>query len=83
VVTRDASGRPGCVVPKLRGHTNRYAVRMLHKNHCRVGKRTKRFNGKIKRGRVVGSRARAGRRYVGNARVNYTISRGRRLASRS
>jgi hypothetical protein len=49
-----------CHVPKLRGLTLARAKRLLHKNHCAVGKITRRHSKKRQVGHVLASKPRAG-----------------------
>jgi PASTA domain-containing protein len=48
-----------CHVPKLRGKTLRRAKRLLHRNHCGVGKIRRRATGRQMAGRVLASKPRA------------------------
>lgn len=67
-----------CVVPKLAGKTLKAARAALKKANCKAGKVTRARSRKVKVGRVILSRPKAGtRRPIGSA-VALVVSRGRR-----
>jgi hypothetical protein len=66
-----------CAVPKLKGKSLRKARRAIKAHDCRVGKIRRAFSTKIKKGRVVSQKPRAGRRLKHGAKVTVVISRGR------
>jgi hypothetical protein len=63
-----------CVVPELRGLTVAGARRRLRTAGCRLGRAT-RIQGPERRGTVVGTRARAGRRLPRGSRVDVLVAR--------
>jgi hypothetical protein len=81
VTTRSvrASFAKACVVPKVKGATLRVAKRRLKAHHCRVGKLKHAFSAKVKKGRVMSQKPGAHRLREHNAKVNLTVSRGRKL----
>jgi hypothetical protein len=66
-----------CAVPKLKGKSLRKARRAIKAHDCRVGKIRRAFSTKIKKGRVVSQKPRAGRRLKHGAKVTVVVSRGR------
>jgi beta-lactam-binding protein with PASTA domain len=68
---------PLCVVPRVVGKTLSAAKRILRAAHCGVGKTTRVYS-KLKRGRVVAEKPRAGRHLKSGARVALTVSKGKR-----
>ncbi|HEU6445030.1 MAG TPA: PASTA domain-containing protein [Gaiellaceae bacterium] len=67
-----------CVVPKLRGKTLREARAAIVRGRCRVGRVERRFSSRLKAGRVISQRPRAGSRLPVRSRVNVVVSRGKR-----
>ena len=66
-----------CVVPRLRGATLAIARSRIRSAGCSVGS-VRRTRNRLRRGRVVAQSPAAGRRVSPRARVNVTLSRGRR-----
>jgi uncharacterized delta-60 repeat protein len=67
-----------CTVPKLKGKTFRAAKRALTKAHCSVGKRTRAFSSKVRKGRVIASKPGQGRTLARGARIRLQVSKGPR-----
>jgi beta-lactam-binding protein with PASTA domain len=67
-----------CVVPNVKGKTVPQAKAALRAKKCIAGKVTPAFNGKVKKGRVIGQSKRPGTRHPRNTKVNLTISKGAR-----
>jgi streptogramin lyase len=67
---------PACRVPRLRGKTLKAAKRVIRRHHCAVGKVKRRRSSKVKRGRIISQRPKAGKRRPGGSRVNLTVSKG-------
>jgi hypothetical protein len=67
-----------CVVPNLRGKTLRAARAAIRRGNCRMGQVQRRFSSRMKAGRVISQRPRAGARLAANARVHVVVSRGKR-----
>jgi hypothetical protein len=63
-----------CVVPKLKGKTLRKAKRLLKHAHCRLGKVARKPSTKVKPGRVIKSRFKAGTRHRAGTRVRVTVA---------
>jgi uncharacterized delta-60 repeat protein len=67
-----------CVVPKLKGKTLRAAKRALKRAHCSAGKVTRTFSAKVKKGRVISSKPRAGKKLAAGSKVRLTLSKGKK-----
>ncbi len=67
-----------CVVPNLRGKTLRASRAAIRRGRCRMGQVQRRFSSRMKAGRVVAQRPRAGARLAPNARVHLVVSKGKR-----
>jgi hypothetical protein len=67
-----------CVVPNVRGKTLRAARAAIRRGTCRIGRIQRRFSSRMRAGRVVSQRPRAGARLAANARVHLVVSKGRR-----
>jgi ABC-type transport system substrate-binding protein len=70
--------RPRCVVPNVRGKRVAQARRMLASRRCALGKVTRTYSAKVKRGRIIRQSRRPGARLPRGMRVNVVVSRGRR-----
>jgi eukaryotic-like serine/threonine-protein kinase len=68
---------PKCVVPKLAGRTLAAAKAALKKAGCKTGKVTRARSRKVKRGRVISSKPKAGTSRPLGAAVALVVSRGR------
>jgi PASTA domain len=64
-----------CVVPKLRGKTLAGAKRALKRAHCALGKVSRKASKRVKPGRVLASRLKAGSRVRAGTRVRVTVAR--------
>ena len=60
------------------GKTLRSATRAITKAHCKTGKVTKAYSTKVKAGVVMAERPKPRTRLKGGAKVNLTVSRGRK-----
>ena len=67
-----------CVVPKVVGRTLKRARARILKAHCRVGKLTKKFSTRRKRGFVLSQRPKPGTRLKAGARVALAVGKGPR-----
>jgi PASTA domain-containing protein len=67
-----------CVVPRLRGLTTLRARRLLAAKRCRLGRVSKAYSRKVRRGRIIGQSRRAGARLPRATRVHVVVSRGPR-----
>jgi hypothetical protein len=70
--------RVRCVVPKLKGKRLRAAKRALANAHCKPGKITKAYSKVVKRGLVLSQRPKPGKHSPAGARVNLTVSKGKK-----
>jgi subtilisin family serine protease len=69
---------PVCTVPRLRGLTLVGAKRSLVKRGCALGRVSKTYSKRVRRGRVVGQRPVPGLRLRRGAKIAVVVSRGRR-----
>jgi subtilisin family serine protease len=69
---------PVCTVPRLRGLTLAGAKRSLVKRGCALGRVSKTYSKRVRRGRVVGQRPGPGLRLRRGAKIAVVVSRGRR-----
>lgn len=67
-----------CIVPKLAGTTLPVARRRLARTSCRLGRTSRTYSRKVRRGRIISQRPQAGRRVGYGTAVNVVLSRGRR-----
>jgi len=66
-----------CKVPKVIGHKLAAARRTITRAHCKVGK-VKHAYSKVKKGRVSGEKPKPGTHHAAGAKVNLTVSKGRK-----
>jgi subtilisin family serine protease len=69
---------PFCTVPRLRGLTLIGAKRALVKRGCALGRISRTYSRRVRRGRIVAQRPRPGLRLRRGAKVAVELSRGRR-----
>jgi thermitase len=69
---------PECMVPRLRGLTLIVAKRALVKKGCALGRISRTYSRRVRRGRIVAQRPRPGLRLRRGAKVAVQLSRGRR-----
>ena len=67
-----------CIVPKLKGKTLAAAKKAIKRANCSVGKVTKRFSAKVRKGRVISSKPKAGAKLAPRAKVKLVVSKGRK-----
>jgi hypothetical protein len=67
-----------CIVPKLAGTTLPVARRRLARTSCRLGRVGRAYSRKVRRGRIISQRPKAGRRLGYGTAVNVVLSRGRK-----
>jgi hypothetical protein len=70
--------KPVCVVPNVRGRTTVQARRLLSSKRCALGRVTRAYSAKVKRGKIIKQSRRPGARLARGTRVNVVVSRGRR-----
>jgi uncharacterized delta-60 repeat protein len=69
---------PFCVVPGVRGQKLAAARTRLVRANCRLGKVRRAYSSRVRRGRVITHRPRAGARLAELAKVDVVVSRGKR-----
>jgi alpha-tubulin suppressor-like RCC1 family protein len=69
--------KPQCLVPNMMGMTLAQAKQALAKANCRLGNVGQAFSSKVKRGRLLSQKPRAGARLVANAKVSVVLSAGK------
>lgn len=67
-----------CVVPAVRGQKLSAARTRLIRANCRPGKVEQAYSRRVRRGRVISQRPRAGARLAELAKIDLVVSRGRR-----
>lgn len=67
---------PICKVPKVKGKKVRAARKAIKKANCKVGKVKKVFSSKVKKGRVVSQRPKAGKTGPAGMKVKLKVSKG-------
>jgi PASTA domain/FG-GAP repeat len=67
-----------CVVPNVKGKTLVRARALLAARRCALGRVTRGYSRKVRKGRVITQRPRASTRLPRGGRVNLLVSRGRR-----
>jgi hypothetical protein len=67
-----------CVVPKLRGKTLAKSKRLLKRAHCRLGKVVRKASTRVKPGRVLSTRFKAGTRHRPGTRIRVTVAKAPR-----
>jgi hypothetical protein len=67
-----------CVVPKVKGKRLRPAKRTIRKAHCSVGKVTRAFSTKVKKGRVISQRPKPGKKLAAGSKVKLKVSKGKK-----
>jgi PASTA domain len=65
-----------CLVPKLRRKTLRAARAAIVRNRCRLGRVQRRFSSRMRAGRVLAQRPRAGARLAAGTRIHLVVSKG-------
>jgi uncharacterized delta-60 repeat protein len=66
-----------CIVPKLKGKTVKAAKKAIKRAHCSLGKVTKAFSAKVKKGRVISQKPKAGKKLAPGSKVRLKVSKGR------
>ena len=67
-----------CLVPNVKGKTVARARTMLRSGRCALGRVTRRYSGRVRRGKVISQSRRPGARLPRGTRVNVIVSRGSR-----
>ena len=67
-----------CVVPNVKGKTLAQARRVLASKRCALGRVTKGYSQKVRKGRVISQTPSVGRRLPRGTKVHVKVSRGRR-----
>jgi hypothetical protein len=71
-----------CVVPNVEGKLLRAAKQAIARSHCTIGKITRKYSKKIRKGRVVSQAPAPGARLPNGDPVSLVVSRGPRPVSR-
>jgi hypothetical protein len=66
-----------CKVPKLKGKTLAAAKKALKKAHCAPGKTSRKRSKTVRKGRVISTKPKAGKKLANGAKVKLTLSKGR------
>jgi PASTA domain len=72
------ANRGSCVVPGLKGKTVAQARSLLRARRCALGRVTRTYSARVRRGKIAAQSRRAGARLRRGTRVNVVVSRGRR-----
>lgn len=64
-----------CKVPKVKGKKLKAAKRKIRRANCKVGKVTKKKSNKVKKGRVIKTKPKAGARRARNFKVKVVVAR--------
>ena len=67
-----------CVVPKLKGKKLRAAKGAIRRAHCSVGKVTRVFSAKVKKGSVISQKAKPGAKLVAGSKIKLKVSKGKK-----
>jgi uncharacterized delta-60 repeat protein len=67
-----------CVVPKVKGKKLRAAKRAIRHAHCSVGKVTRVFSARVKKGRVISSKPKPGAKRPPGSKVKLKVSKGKK-----
>jgi uncharacterized delta-60 repeat protein len=67
-----------CHVPKVKGKTLKQAKKKIRAAHCRVGKVTKAYSKKVKKGRVISQKPKPGVTKPAGAKVAIKVSKGKK-----
>jgi hypothetical protein len=67
-----------CLVPNVRGRTVKQARARLARARCSLGRVTRAYSGRVRKGRIIRQSRRPGARLPRGTRVNIVVSRGRR-----
>lgn len=73
-----ATFKPLCVVPKLKGKTLKAGKSAIARAHCSVGKVTRAYSTKVKRGRVIAQRPKPGKKLAAGSRIRFELSKGKK-----
>jgi hypothetical protein len=68
--------KPSCKVPKLKGKTLNAAKKALKKAHCAAGKTSRKRSKTVRKGRVISTKPKAGKKLANGAKVKLTLSKG-------
>jgi beta-lactam-binding protein with PASTA domain len=65
-------------VPKVKGKMLRAAKRAIRRAHCSVGKVTRAFSAKVKKGRVISQKPGPRKKLAAGFKVKLTVSNGKK-----
>jgi hypothetical protein len=72
-----ATSNAGCVVPKVTGLTDNAAARRIKKAGCKVGKVSNKHSSKVRKGDVISSKPKAGKKEPAGTKVALVVSSGK------
>jgi hypothetical protein len=72
-----ATSKAGCVVPKVTGLTKNAAAKRIKKAGCKVGKVTNKHSSKVRKGKVISSKPKAGKKEPAGTKVALVVSSGK------
>jgi hypothetical protein len=67
-----------CVVPKVKGKKLRAAKQAIRRSHCSVGRVTRAFSTKVKKGRVISQKPKPGKKLAAGSKVKLKVSKGKK-----
>jgi hypothetical protein len=73
-----ATFEPLCIVPKVKGKKLATAKKAIRRAHCTVGKVTKAFSAKVKKGRVIAQKRKAGNKLAAGTKITLKVSKGKK-----
>jgi hypothetical protein len=72
-----ATSKAGCVVPKVTGLSENAAAKRIKQAGCKVGKVTKKHSSKVRKGEVISSKPKAGKKEPAGTKVALVASSGK------
>src|SRR6266511_2660510 len=73
-----ATFNPLCIVPKVKGKKLRAAKSAIKRGHCAVGKVTKAFSSRVRKGRVISQKPKPGVTRPAGSKVKLKVSKGKK-----
>ena len=67
-----------CVVPKAKGKKLRAAKRAIKRAHCSVGKVTRVYSTKVKKGRVISQKPKPGTKLAAGSKLSLKVSKAKK-----
>jgi beta-lactam-binding protein with PASTA domain len=69
---------PKCVAPKLKDKTLTAAKRAITRAHCSLGKVSRVYSAKVRKGRVISQKPRPGTKLAAGAKIRLALSKGKK-----